>query len=74
MGVVEQLVPVGQQGVALTHRLPDQRRVLGPKQPGLPPGRVQVGVGTEERLVRPRLVPANQQLRAGRLKEPAHVG
>lgn len=71
--VVELLVPVGHEGVALAHRFTDQRRVLWTKQPGLAAGRVQVGVGPEEWLVCPRLVPAHEQLRARRLEEAAHI-
>lgn len=73
VGVVELLVPVGQQGVALAHRLADQGRVLGAEEPGLSAGGVQVGVRPEERLVRPRLVPAHQQLGARGLEEAADV-
>lgn len=74
VGVVEQLVPVRQEGVALANGLTDQSRVFRAEQPGLTAGRVQVGVGPEERLVSPRLVPAHQQLGAGRLKESTDVG
>lgn len=73
LGVVELQVPVGQKGVALTHSLPDESCVVRAKKPGLPPRGVQVGVGTEEGLVGPRLVPTHQQLRTGSLKETPHV-
>ena len=73
MSLVEAEVPVGQQGVSLAHRIPDQSRVLGAEQPGLPPGGVQVGVGAEEGLVSPGLVPAHQQLLPGGLEEPPDV-
>ena len=71
--VVELLVPVGQEGVALAHRFPDQRCVLWTKQPGLTARCVKVGMGSEERLVRPCLVPTNQQLRVWGLEETAYV-
>lgn len=71
--VVEQLVPVGQEGVALAHHLTNQCCVFWAKQPGLAAGCVQVGVGSEERLVRPGLVPTHQQLSARRLEETTNV-
>lgn len=71
--VVELLVPVRQEGVALAHRFTDQRRVFRTKQPGLAAGGVQVGVGPEEGLVRPSLVPTHQQLGARRLEETTNV-
>jgi len=71
--VVELLVPVGQQGVALAYRFTDQSRVFRTKQPGLSAGGVQVCVGPEERLVRSSLVPTHQQLGARRLEETTNV-
>lgn len=72
--VVEHLVPVGQERVALTHHFADQSRVFWTEQPRLATGGVQVGVGPEERLVSPRLVPAHQQLGARGLEETADIG
>lgn len=73
VGVVEQLVPVRQEGVTLADSLPDQSSVLWAKQPGLPAWGVQMGMGPEERLVRPRLVPTHQELSTGRLEETTHI-
>lgn len=73
MCVVELLVPVGQEGVPLANSFTDQRCVFWAKQPGLTAGGVQVGVGPEERLVRPRLVPTHQQLSARSLEETTDV-
>lgn len=70
---IELLVPVGQEGVALAHSFTDQGCVFWAKQPGLAAGCVQVGVGPEEWLVRPRLVPTHQQLGARRLEETSNV-
>lgn len=72
--MIEQLVPVGQECVALTHCCTDQGGVFWTKQPGLAAGSVQVGVGPEERLVRPCLVPTHQQLAARSLEEASDIG
>lgn len=71
--VVELLVPVGEEGVALAYGFTDECRVFGTKQPGLTPRCIQVGVCPKERLIRPRLIPSDQQLRARSLKEAAHI-
>lgn len=71
--LVELLVPVGQEGVALAHRFTDQRCVFRTEQPGLAAGCVQVSVGPEERLVSARLVPTHKQLSAGRLEESTDI-
>lgn len=71
--VVELLVPVRQEGVALAHRLTDQCCVFRSKQPRLTARCVQVGVGPKEWLVCPSLVPTHQQLSAWRLEEATNV-
>lgn len=73
VGVVEQLVPVGQEGVTLADSLPDQSSVFWAKQPGLPAWGVQMGMGPEEGLVSPCLVPTHQELSTGRLEETTHI-
>lgn len=73
VGVVEELVPVGQQGVALSHGFTDQCCVLRTKEPWLTPRRVQVSVGPEERLIGTSLIPAHQQLRIGRFEEAPDI-
>lgn len=72
--LVEQLVPVGQERVALTHSFADQSCVFWTKQPRLTARGVQVSVGPEERLVSPCLVPAHQQLGARSLEETTDIG
>ncbi len=71
--MVEQLVPVRQEGIALAYSLTDQCSVFWTKQPGLAARRVQVGVGPEERLVRSCLIPTHQQLSAWRLEKTTNV-
>ena len=73
VGVVELLVPVRQERVALAHSFTDQSCVLWPKQPGLTARRVQVGMGPEKWLVSPGLVPTHQQISARRLEETSDV-
>lgn len=73
MCAVEQLVPVGQEGVALAHGFTDQCSVFWTKQPGLAAGRVQMGMGSIEWLVSTRLVPTHKQFSAGRLEEATDV-
>lgn len=51
----EQGVPKGQQGIALAQGIPHVLQRLLPKVPRLPPLGVDVRVGPEEGLVRPRL-------------------
>lgn len=73
VGLVELLVPVGQEGVALTNCFTNQCCVFWTKQPGLTTGCVQVGMSPEEWLVRPRLVPTHQQLSARGLEETTNI-
>lgn len=72
--MVELLVPVGQEGVALAHNITDQRGVRRTVQPGLTARRVHVGVGPEEWHVRPSLVPTQQQVSAWSVEETADIG
>lgn len=71
--IVELLVPVGQQSIALTDSIPDDSSVLRAKQPRLTSGGVQVGMCTKERLVGASLVPTHQQLSTGGLKEASNI-
>lgn len=71
--MVELLVPVGQEDVALAHHLTDQRCVDWTMQPGLAARCVHVGVGPEEWHVSPGLVPTHQQLSAWSVEETANV-
>lgn len=71
--MVELLVPVGQESIALADNIPDNSSVLRAKQPRLTSGSVQVSMCTEERLVGASLVPAHQQLSTGSLKEATNI-
>lgn len=73
MGVVELLVPEGQEDVALAYDVTDQLCVVRAVQPGLAAGRVHVGVGSEEGHERTSLVPTHQQLSARSVEEAANV-
>lgn len=54
---VEQRIPVGQEGVALSDGFLDEPGVLLPKEPGFPSLGVLGGMATEEGLVGSSLVP-----------------
>lgn len=54
---VEQRIPVGQEGVALSDGFSDEPGVLLPKEPGLPSLGVHGGMATEKGLVGSCLVP-----------------
>lgn len=71
--MIELLVPVRQEGIALADNFPDESSILGAKQPRLTSGGVQVGVCTEEGLVGASLVPTHQQLSTGGLKEATNI-
>lgn len=72
--VVELLVPVGQQGVALTHYFTDQLGGVRAMQPGLTSRCIHMGVGSEEWHVSPCLVPTHQELSAWIVEETTNVG
>lgn len=71
--LVELLVPVRQESVALAHCITDQRHVFWTKQPGLTARSIQVGVCPKERLIGSSLVPTHQQLRARGLEEATNI-
>lgn len=71
--VVELLVPVWQQCVALAHSFTDQRCVIGTKEPRLTARSIKVGVGPKEWLISSSLVPTHKQLSAWRLEEATNI-
>lgn len=56
---VEQGIPIGQEGIALSDGLSDEPGVLLPEEPGLAPLGLDAGVAAEEGLVGSSLVPAH---------------
>lgn len=59
MCMVEQRIPIGQEGVALSDGFSDESGVLLPKEPGFPTLGVHGRMAPEEGLVGSRLVPTH---------------
>lgn len=73
VGVVELLIPVGQEDVALSYNVTDHFGVVKTMQPRLAAGCVHVGVGSKEWHERTGLVPTHQQFSAWSVKEAANI-
>lgn len=71
--MVELLVPVRQESIALADSISDKSSVLRTKQPRFTSGGVQVGMCTKERLVGTSLIPSHKQLSSGGLKEATNI-
>lgn len=73
VGVVELLIPVGQEDVALSYNVTDHFGVVKTMQPRLAAGCVHVGVGSKEWHERTGLVPTHQQFSAWSVEEAANI-
>lgn len=56
---IEQRIPIGQEGIALSDGFSDEPGVLLPEEPGFPALGLYAGVAAEEGLVGSSLVPAH---------------